>query len=121
MEEKKEITPSSSSLWSNDMVTNATKAMSKEDLAKYAKIGESMYKDVDFETSTINVPPFMRDAVISIEESIKSGLHPSMMTKEEKDLLKDVYGQEWYARYGYVKEDLEQFVTFGYNPPAKNT
>lgn len=106
------------SLWNNDMVTNASKAMSKQDLDKYAKLGESMYKDVDFETSAVNIPPFMKDAVICIEESLKSGLHPSMMPKEEKELMRDVYGEAWYSKYGYVKGDLDDFVTYGYNPAS---
>lgn len=107
------------SLWNNDLVRNASKAMSKQDKEKYAKIGESMYKDVDFTTSQINVAPFMKEAIYAIEESLKAGLHPSMMTKEEKELMKDVYGAEWYIQHGYKKEDLDDFVTFGYNPLSK--
>lgn len=104
------------SLWNNDMVKNATKSMSKQDLEKYARLGESFYKDVDYTTSTIIdksnlVPPFMKDAVLYIEESIKSGLHPSMMTTDEKELLKSVYGDKWYERYGYVEGDLTDIVT----------
>ena len=106
----------SGSLWDNEMVKNATKAMSKTDLNKYAKLGESFYKDVDYETSTIIdktniVPPFMKNAVQYIEESLKSGLHPCMMTNEEKELMKNIYGMKWYENYGYVEGDLSDFVT----------
>ena len=106
----------SGSLWDNEMVKNATKAMSKTDLNKYAKLGESLYKDVDYETSTIIdktniVPPFMKNAVQYIEESLKSGLHPCMMTNEEKELMKNIYGMKWYENYGYVEGDLSDFVT----------
>lgn len=104
------------SLWDNDMVRNATQAMSKQDLEKYAKLGESFYKDVDYVNCTIIdnnnvIPPFMKDAVLYIEESIKSGLHPSMMTLDEKDLLKSVFGNKWYERYGFVEGDLMDIVT----------
>jgi hypothetical protein len=107
---------SSSSLWDNDMVKNATKSMSKNDLEKYAKLGESFYKDVDYETSTIIdknniIPPFMKNAVKYVEESLKSGLHPSMMTKEEVELMKEIHGAKWYEIYGYVEGDLTDFVT----------
>ena len=109
-------TTSSTSLWDNDMVKNATKSMSKKDLDKFAKLGESFYKDVDYETSTIIdknniIPPFMKNAVKYVEESLKSGLHPSMMTKEEVELMKEIYGVKWYEVYGYVEGDLSDFVT----------
>jgi hypothetical protein len=104
------------SLWNNDMVKSAMEAMSKSDRDKYAKMGESFYKDVDYETSTIIdntnvIPPFMKDAVLYIEESIKSGLHPSMMTLDETELLKSVYGTKWYEKYGYVEGDLTEIIT----------
>ena len=104
------------SLWDNDMVRNATKAMSKADLEKYAKLGESFYKDIDFATSTVidktnTVPPFMRDAVVYIEESLKSGLHPSMMSQQEIELMKNIVGEKWYENYGFVEGDLKEIVT----------
>ena len=107
---------SGGSLWDNDMVRNASQAMSKTDLTKYAKLGESFYKDIDYETSSIIdsnniVPPFMKNAVKYIQESLKSGLHPSMMTKEEKELMKSIHGNNWYEMYGYVEGDLSDFVT----------
>lgn len=112
----KQQTTESTSLWDNDMVRNATKSMSKNDIEKYAKLGESFYKDVDYETSTIIdktniVPPFMKNAVKYIEESLKSGLHPCMMTKEEVELMKNIYGAKWYENHGYVEGDLTDFVT----------
>lgn len=113
---KKSQETNGGSLWDNDMVRNATQAMSKTDLSKYAKLGESFYKDVDYETSSIVdnnniIPPFMKNAVKYIEESLKSGLHPSMMTKEEKELMTSIHGNKWYENYGYVEGDLTDFVT----------
>lgn len=106
----------SGSLWNNDMVNSAMESMSKSDRDKYAKMGESFYKDVDYETSTIIdnsnvIPPFMKDAVLYIEESIKSGLHPSMMTLDETELMKSVLGAKWYEKYGYVEGDLTEIIT----------
>ena len=108
------------SLWDNDMVRNASKSMSTTDLNKYAKLGESFYKDIDYETSTVIdnnniVPPFMKNAVKYVEESLKSGLHPSMMTKEEVELMNSIRGAKWYENYGYVEGDLKDFVTLKKN------
>jgi len=31
----------------------------------------------------------------------------------EKDFLKDEFGNEWYIKYGYVEEDLYSIKTLG--------
>lgn len=99
------------SLWDNEMVENAKKHLSKEDLEKYKKIGESMYKDIDYETNMYTSPALLDDAVAYITESIKSGLHISFTTKEERDILETFYGKEWYLKFGFTKEDLDDIVT----------
>lgn len=102
-----------SSLWNNEMVNNALKSMSPEELEKYKKIGESMYKDIDYETSKVidknnTLPPFLTDAVNYISELLKSGLHPSMLEKEEINVLEEVYGKKWYLKWNYTENDLKE-------------
>jgi hypothetical protein len=106
--------PNKPSLWDNPMVKEAQKSLSPEDLKHYKEIGESMYKDVDFETSTINgeaVPPFISNSINYIINAIKSGLHISMLDKDEVNLLENIYGKQWYINFGFVKEDLDDIVT----------
>jgi hypothetical protein len=106
-------------LWNNPMINNARKHMSPEDLEKYKMMGESMYGDIDFPTSKIitennnslNLPEHMVDALMYIIETIKSGLHPSMLEENEIKLLEEAYGNKWYEQFGYVKEDLTDIVT----------
>ena len=103
------------SLWNNSMITSALNSMSREELDNYKKLGESMFGDINFETASItdknNVPLFLNDAASYICESIKSGLHPSMLTEDEKIVMENVLGKEWYKKYDYVKEDLDSIVT----------
>ena len=100
------------SLWNNEMVQNAKKHLSAEDIQKYKEIGESMYKNIDYTTSNIhNAPSMLDDAVAYITESIKSGLHVSYTTKEERNILETYYGKEWYLKFNYKKEDLDDIVT----------
>jgi hypothetical protein len=105
------------SLWNNEMVNSALKSMSSSDLEHYKKLGESLYKDLNFETSNIetkeNIPPYLADALAYIVESIKSGLHPSMLDEDEKKVLEEVYGKEWYKKWDFTKEDLNEIVTVG--------
>ena len=107
-------------LWDNPMINMARQNMSPEELEKYKKLGESMYADIDFPTSKVinnneidnNLPEHMVDAVIYLQEAIKSGLHPSMLEENDVKLLEEAYGKEWYKQFGYIEEDLKDIVTF---------
>lgn len=111
---------SDTGIWNNNMVKNAINALSQEDKERYKKIGESLYKDVNFNTSELNdsnknTPPYLSDATAYILESIKSGLHPSMLNENEKMILNEVLGNHWYTKYGYVEADLNNIVTLTFN------
>ena len=96
-------------LWDNEMINTAKKNMSKEDLERYQKIGESMFKNIDFETSKpLGNENFLSESVAYIIEGIKSGLHPSYLTDEEKHILKEYYGEKWYEKFNYTVSDLEK-------------
>ena len=102
-----------SSLFDNPMVRSAMAAMSEEDKEKFRVIGEQLYNSVDFEKSQVaeNLAPPMVEAIAYIETQLKSGLHPSMMEEKEHRLLKEAYGDKWYAKWGYVEEDLKNIIT----------
>ena len=100
-------------LFDNPMVNSARKSMSAKDIERLKLLGEEMYKDIDFEKSQIlnNIPPEIQDSLFYLDSLIKSGLHPSMLNKDEKFLLSEGFGKTWYEKYGYVKEDLDEIVT----------
>lgn len=52
------------------------------------------------------------DFTAYIKLQLSDGLHPSFLEKEEKDFLSATFGEEWYKEWGYVKEDLNDIVTF---------
>jgi hypothetical protein len=100
------------SLFNNPMINAAKESMSEKDLEKYRKLGESMYANIDFEKAAVNnIPPDMEDFLVYISSAIKSGLHPSMLSHDEKKFMNEIVGEKWYENYGYVKEDLENIVT----------
>ncbi len=104
-------------LFSNPLIETALKALSPEDLAKYKAFGEEMYGTVDFEDSKIlnNTPAPMYEAGAYICEQLKSGLHPSMMDDDERRLMGELFGNEWYKNWGYVEGDLTDIVTLSRN------
>lgn len=98
------------SLWDNPMVRAARNALSKEDIEKYKKIGEDYFNSVNFETSEVNNSHDpMHEVVNYIESMIQSGLHISDLTKDEAFMMSEIYGDEWYKKYGYSKDDLPTF------------
>lgn len=100
-------------LFDNPMVRNARSQMTEEQLDSYKKKGEAMYNGIDFigdGSSKETVPQVMADSIKQVLDSIKAGEHISFLEKNEKNLMSEYYGEEWYSKYGYEKEDLEDIV-----------
>jgi hypothetical protein len=97
-------------IWNNPMVNNALKAMSKEDLEKYKKVGEQLYGNINFEDSTIvkHLMTPVDEAVAYVEEGLKSGLLPRDLDENEVILLQKTYGEEWYEKFGFSREEVPE-------------
>ena len=110
----------SNDLFNNPMTEAALAALSSEDKERYRYIGEQLYANIDYQESKVlnNMPPNMVEAVAYIETQLQSGLHPSMLEDNEKSILADAYGDEWYLGWGYIKEDLNNIITL--QPKLKN-
>ena len=96
-------------LFNNPMVEAARQSMTPEMLENYKRLGESMYKDIDFENGTIEIA--IDESLKKLDHTIRSGLHPSMLSEDEKKLLSEELGEKWYEKYGYVEGDLNDIVT----------
>lgn len=122
-------------LFNNPLVTSAFNAMTPEQIEDYKKFGESLYGSVNFEDSTLinNIPAPMAESIAYIEEGLKSGLLPEDLTEDEVSILYEVYGKEWYKKYGFsedqvpepglslqTKKDIEQAVQQKINEVQKN-
>lgn len=100
-------------LFDNPMIKLAKQAMTEDQLELYKNIGEEMYGTINFEESEVtnNIPIPMANAIIYIEESIRSGQHISTLEDNEKTLLESSFGPEWYKKYGFKKEDINKIHT----------
>ena len=99
------------SLFNNSMVTAALKALSPEEIKKYQEIGNDLYGTTDFvavQEGAVpdGVPEYAKAGVAYIECQLNSGLHPSDMDSNDKDLMASAYGDEWYTKWDYTKRDL---------------
>jgi hypothetical protein len=111
---KKSKSSENNSLYDNPMVESARQNMTTEQIEAYKSQGESMYNSIDFVDNngkSRNAPEELLDAASYIINSINSGMHISYLEENERLLLEDVLGKEWYTNFGYVQEDLYEIVT----------
>jgi preprotein translocase subunit SecA len=97
----------------NPTMERIKQGMSQEMLDNYKSMGERMYASLpnDDENKSVSLEyedkEDMTEATAYILEGVKSGLHPSFLTDNEKRVLETNLGAEWYVPLGYSKEDLE--------------
>ena len=96
-------------VFDNSLVQAALDALTPKDKERYLAMGEEMYGHVNFADAKAlqNTEPPMMEALAYVEDQLRSGLHPSDMDDNEKALLSDHYGPEWYTKWNFVKEDLD--------------
>lgn len=104
MDEKKEI-----DLFNNPMVDAARKAMTPEQVEDYKKIGEYMYNSVNYqiaETGSKVKAPTEENLILYASEGLKAGLDPMDLSDEELRALIQVYGEQWYEKFGYKEDEV---------------
>lgn len=102
-------------LFNNPMINKAKKQISNDQQERWAKIGEEMYNTVDFvdeNGKSQTIPEDMMEGAAYVVDSIKSGMHISYLDNNEKELLKEIYGQKWYKHFGYTERDLTEIYSF---------
>jgi hypothetical protein len=100
------------SLWDNPQVEAARKAMTPEQLRQHEQMGEYMYGNMDqINNAALFDGPKLEEAAEYLSEAIKSGLHPSMLEENDKAVLKEIQGDKWWEKYGFVEGDLSEIIT----------
>jgi lipoate-protein ligase A len=95
----------------NDLFENMRKSLLKSipesDRENYKKLGEKFHHSFNVmsgtteDWSTIS----MEEALAYVVESLKSGLHPSFLTEDERAMLVAGYGEKWYENWGYKESE----------------
>jgi hypothetical protein len=104
-----------SNLFDNNFIKNIEANIDPIQKEKYKKMGEDLYNSVDYVNTGSNnetMPSVMADAIAYILDSLRSGQHISTLENNEKQILKDTYGEEWYKILGYTEKDLTEMITF---------
>jgi hypothetical protein len=97
-------------LFDNDMVRKAKKTLSKEYQDQLKKQGEKIH---EFDFANIagaenNAPEKVDEIVEQIKMMIKSGMHISYLSSDEKYFLECKLGENWYEHFGYMKNDVNR-------------
>lgn len=93
-------------LFNNEMIQKARESMTPEQIEEYKKKGEEFFANVDFEDKNGNAVPPVESACAYISEGLKSGMHPSYLDDDEKRVMEEIYGNEWYKKWGWDSLDF---------------
>ena len=93
-------------LFNNEMIQKARESMTPEQIEEYKKKGQEFFANVDFEDKNGNTVPPVESAGAYISEGLKSGMHPSYLDDDEKKVMEEIYGKEWYKKWGWESLDF---------------
>ncbi len=82
-------------LFDNPMVRSARASMTTEQLEDYQEQGKYMFEMLDFTKDPLDA------YIISLTESLKAGIHPSYLEKDEQLIMENAYGKEWFKKFGW--------------------
>jgi hypothetical protein len=102
-------------LFGEKRLKEIAESLSEEDKQRYAKIGEEMYNSIKFEDinsqgnlANENAESIEIENIAQIKVMLSSGLHPSYLSGQEKDMMKNSYGEKWYETFGFLETDLNR-------------
>lgn len=102
-------------LFTEQKLDEISNSLSEEDKKRYKSIGEEMYNTIKFEdinsqgSSAIdNQDEIELENVSQLKLMLLSGLHPSYLNTQEKDMLKNMLGDRWFEKFGFLETDLNR-------------
>jgi len=102
-------------LFTDQKLDEISNSLSEEDKKRYKNIGEEMYNSIKFEdinsqgsTAINNHEEIELENVSQLKLMLLSGLHPSYLNNEEKDMLKNMLGDRWFEKFGFLETDLNR-------------
>lgn len=90
------------SLFNDQKMKSAFASLSPEQQDTYKRQGEHMYSK-DYENIGSEEDK-MIEAAAFISEGLKSGLRPSQLEANETEIMRSVFGSNWFKRYNYESE-----------------
>ncbi len=90
------------SLFNDPKMKASFASLPKDQQDAYKRQGEHMYSK-DYENIGSEEDKII-DAAAFISEGLKSGLRPSQLDTSETEIMRSVFGSEWFKRFYYESE-----------------
>ena len=95
-----------SDLFNNPMVESAKNALTPDQQEEYKEIGKYMYNR-DYNIDKVgSKDPTTEQILTYADEGLKAGLDPFELDEKELQALISVYGNEWFEKYGFEKDEV---------------
>lgn len=95
-------------LFDNPVFVEMKKSMPEEDQKRYEDIGKHMYNNLENDFGEQGEMNAAVETIAQLRIMLQSGMHPSYLSREEKDFLTSYVGKEWYKDFGYLESDLNR-------------
>ena len=102
-------------LFNDPVLMGAKNRLAPAQKEAYRKAGEQMY---NFDYTGDGLQNLIDGAWEEIHCCLRSGQHPSTLTKDEINILNEKLGTHWYEHYNYKKEDLDSIGTIPTSLPV---
>ena len=106
-------------IFSNPQIQRAKESLPPQLRAQYEQIGESIWSQMEQSQMTIsnntgddvnftgeNLPPPVEEAAAHIAEALQSGMHPSLLEDDEKNVMKECFGDTWWRKWDYQDDEM---------------
>ena len=90
-------------MFTDKSLKSAFKSLPKEDQERYKQQGENMYS-VDYEGLGKDPNQALLESAAYISEGLKSGLLPTQLTQDELNVMRTIFGETWFEKFGYESE-----------------
>lgn len=95
-------------LFDNPMFVEMKNSLPIEEQKKYEEMGEHMYGNIDTAFNEKGEFNAAVETVAQIRVMLQSGMHPSFLSKDEREFLENYIGKEWYKEFGYLEADINR-------------
>ena len=110
-------------IFSNPQIQRAKESLPPQMRAQYEQLGESIWNQMETSQMAItnntgeevnftgeSMPPPVEEAAAHITDALKSGMHPSLLEEEEKNVMKECFGSTWWRKWNYKDEEMDQTI-----------
>lgn len=97
----------SGSIFTNKSIQRAGENLTEEEKANFKKLGEQIHSyDYTEDPTESKYGKQYDEALAHLVYSLKSGIHPTSLNEDARNVLKVKFGDAWYQEFGFTEADL---------------